>query len=323
MGINNQFLLRQSLNDDGAHRRYDLYFSPDLIIHDQVKDPLQFFTDNYGKDVNQPVELSSQFNFLYVRAKNLKDGPNSGYLHVYQCGSSLFMKPSLWKNYAVSTVGNQSYASFHAESQGQIVIADDVFQIKDNRDGKFCLAAVMSTEPNPYIPDDFGTYDQYVNWVYTNSGVCFRNLTTVKRFPKPAYSRADRITGVGTERKDGMITVTGNQLPAGTKIHVQCAPLDLDQEVVYDPQNKPKFPVEVDPGINAYVVTTAETPDGTWPAGTSLEVKFYLAFDANALSYKFGQPFSAFGLENHPRLTAAATPYGRLVLSGSCATRFI
>lgn len=321
MGINNNFLLRQSLQDVDGHRRYNLYHSPDLIIHSQVTDPLQFFTDNYNSDVNEPVEKSSNYNFLYVRAKNMVNKANSGYLHVYQCGSSLFMKPSLWKDYAVSTISGKKYASFHASSNGQIVLADDLFAIGNSFNGKFCLAAVMSTETEPHIPDDFKNSDEYVNWVYTNRGVCFRNLTTEKKYTDPSYQRADRITGDGVETRSGMIKISGKNLPEGTKIAVNCNLLGIDDEKDYDPKNEPKFTFDLAPNVDAYVKTEVRTPNGKWPEDAEIEVKFYLAFDADCLSYKFGQPFSAFGLEADPLLMT--TPYGRLVLSGSCATRFI
>ncbi|XCP85352.1 hypothetical protein ABXS75_00635 [Roseburia hominis] len=110
-------------------------------------------------------------------------------------------------------------------------------------------------------------------------------LAAVKIFPDSRYVRADRIAGEGFEVKVGLITVTGNRIPKGTKIRVECTPLHFDQEFVYDPQEQPKFLIEVEPGIDSNVVTTAKTPDGKWPSDANIDVRFYFAFDVAALSY--------------------------------------
>ncbi|MBF0175782.1 MAG: hypothetical protein HQL63_02865 [Magnetococcales bacterium] len=54
------FLMRDSLSDDGIVPSPGYpYYSPDMIGHAQVADPVSYFTANYATDPNQPLQMGS------------------------------------------------------------------------------------------------------------------------------------------------------------------------------------------------------------------------------------------------------------------------
>lgn len=326
MAINNNYLLRGNLQETRSHIRTSCY-SPDIIGHKQVADPVDFFLKNYNKDPNEGVDTSRQFNTVYVRAKNIADSgvSNDGYVHLYQCGYSLFMKPSEWMQDQMRTLNGNDYVLLQSSVADEIAVGVDCFQVSNKNDAKYCLAAVISDSPDAHIPDDFRDADEYVHWVMTNPGVTFRNLRTIWNYKKTTYEQIMRIEGSGSEEL-AMFYMTCKNIPHGTKIRMECSAIELDVSAAYD--GNPLHDVKIVPAsLDTYLIMSAITPDGKWPAGADLHVDYYTAVREGALSYQYSVTPMELSVHESPVLMSSlqefAGPSGHLVLTGSCGTVFI
>jgi hypothetical protein len=222
MPLFNGFLMRDSLTDDGVVPSPGYpYYSPDVIAHAAVADPQTFFSANYGADPSQPIELGSRLNPVYVRAKNLSDQPLSGYsISVYRANTTLFLRPTLWRNNPLSTTSGAISVPLPATVQpGAIGVGQDSFVLDAIASNLFCLIGIASPTPTPVFPADFASYSDYIAWVRTNQNVCGRNLNYVRNYPNRAYERVDAFSNPSTTDSVPtlfQVTLSGRPLPAGT-----------------------------------------------------------------------------------------------------------
>ena len=326
MAINNNFLLRGRLSETDKHLATSSS-SPDIIGHKQVEDPVSYFRNNYNTDPSESVDIKRNFSTIYVRAKNTaNDGTvNQGYLHLYQCGYSLFMKPSLWSRYRMKTIRGYEYVTLSSDRKGEIAVGTDCFQIDTTSGFAYCLAAVISDTPEAHIPNDFKNSDEYVHWVCTNNGVCFRNLRTVSSGTRPSYEQKMRIEGSGTTQL-GFFRMVCENVPAGTTIRMECSALGMDVSKVIDDKML-IYSCDIPGSLDTFLIMSAKTPNGNWPANASLKVEYYTAVTDTGLSYGFGVAPEELGLHENQMFMKAfqdeAGPTGHLILTGSCGTVFV
>lgn len=325
MGYNNKFLVRESTSDSGQHTSGSLYSSPDIICHTQVENPQQFFMDNYDTDPNQKVDPGSNYNLMYARVKNLADSGivNTGYLHLYQCGSSLFMNPGRWRDFPVKTMTGESYMKFAASVKNTIVVGNDIFRV-NKLSGQFCLVAIVSEEEAGTIPESFTSYDTFNYWVRSNPGVALRNLSIEYNYEQKTYERSDSIEGSGDKPVLGGFKLTGVGLPAGTRIRMRCDAIGMNKEDVYDPKVPLTDAKMVNPTLKAYVISSAITPTGVWPEGASLCIEYLTESHAGDLCYQFGETMEKHGFHRHELMQdILGRNAGKLVLTGRCETMFL
>lgn len=324
MGYNNNYLIREYVGDIGDHVSGYLYSSPDIICHEQVLNPQEFFSNNYDTDPNQAIDRGSIYNMMYARVKRLTDSsqPDTGYLHLYQCGSSLFMKPSSWREHQVSTMNGEKYIAFTSGKKEEILVGNDIF-IANKEVWKYCLAAVISDNEEGTIPEDFTSYDTFNHWVRSNPAVALRNLTIMSNYIEKTYERADAISGVGTYQVFGGFKLVGTNLPKDTIIGIKCEPLNIKIEQKYNKDLPLTACAMIPPDLNAYVISYAITPDGKWPVNADLTMEYWTESLPNHLCYKFGAVPKMLGFERNQLMADKLDGNGKLVLTGRCSTLFV
>lgn len=325
MGYQNKILMRTSLDDEGVvGKRNFTYKSPDMISHTQVLNEKEFFSANYDSDPNMPLDKNSGTNFVYLRGKSKNEGV-SGYMWLYCCGSSLFMKPSLWKNKKLYTVEGQSCVMISATEKDEIVVTDKPFVLNGLVNEHFCMVAITTDKKEECIPDDFATYDQFNYWVRTNMGVAVRNFTVLKNGLYYDYQRLDILSNPEDEEMPAMIKVSWTGIPDGYYVGVKCDSLpDLEKQVetssaVHSMAASTILPV----GFEGYVETFAYNTDGesSFPENATITTQFYTPVALKQLCYPYGKTLQELGCESAERIGLTSTT--KMVLTGECSTVFV
>lgn len=325
MSYQNQVLIRTSLTDEGIiGQRGFSYESPDMISHSQVADPASYFTKNYSEDPNQPMDRNSAINFVYVRAKAKQERVN-GYVWLYCCGSSLFMKPSQWKQKKVYTAAGNSCAMLSsAVNEGDIIVVDDPFLLNGLNTEYFCMVAITTEDKNEVLPDDFSTYDQFNYWVRTNTGVAVRNFSVLKNGIVHDFQRLDSLSNPEDEPIVALIEVSWKGMPAGYSVGIRCDAIPgFENSEITDGNDGSVFAAEKLPvGFDGYVETYAYNTDGEsiFPEGAQITTKFYTTVALNQMCYHFGKTVEELGLGVAKKIGFEET--NKLILTGECSTIF-
>ena len=181
-------LMRGSTGETGEIPRSSSSKSPDLIAFGRtpmVNPSVLTEEDQYDNSFSNKIYLSA-FNYLYMRGKNLKDGPISGHWEFWAVPSNLILLPGLWKNdpYTVrmQTSSGDTRPKFSAEHQNQIVASLDAFTWKvdplpDNR--HYCLIGVAVAEGHPNPIGDQGRISDWGAILAQNGNIAQRNTALV------------------------------------------------------------------------------------------------------------------------------------------------
>jgi len=319
-------LMRDSLGDTGVVPSPGYpYYAPDVICHDQVANPQQFFSGNYSGDPSQPVQLGSHTNLLYTRAMNLSTSVKSGWsIHLYRASSSLFLNPSIWRNNVVSTQSGQSSVPLADVQPNAVVVAGEPFILDALASNLFCLIAIASSSPSPSIPSGFSAYADYISWVRQNQNVCGRNLSLVRNFPSRQYERLDTFSNPESTSVPTLFRVSvSGSLPAGTTFGLTCAPLSIATS-----WNVSQGPVQTASGMtpasfDGTVTTWGSLPAGVsqWPSNATIDTTVYVGVDAEHPAAAAAASFDELGIG--PDEAADLVPNGQLVRLGNCATAFV
>ncbi len=214
--------------------------SPDIIPYgtQPVADPQQFFTTNYNADPGKNLE-GGQYNYIYLRARNLSSSAANGTAYMYYSKASLLLWPSLWSQNQLQTSQNNGSTTISAPAQGAIAVATDPFLWSPApiSDDHYCLVSRISTtaHPNP-IPADFSSMDQFAQYVLANPGVGWRNVSVVDFNNAPSLQLAVNLTcPIATPL---YILLDAVNLPTGTSVAFSCGtsgpqpPINLPQTQV-------------------------------------------------------------------------------------------
>lgn len=177
----NDFLLRASLGETGAIPRNFYWESPDIIP--AGSQPVQHATQtyanpqSYAQDVSQNIDYDYH-NFIYVRAKNLKDGANQGTVHLYWSINTLLNYPYVWE---INEIGTP--VSLSAKDQGELccnpgpIVWETVPPLSDSE--HYCLIAWVQTDQHPDMPnaDSVQTLAEYIA---TNGNWSQRNVSLIQ-----------------------------------------------------------------------------------------------------------------------------------------------
>jgi hypothetical protein len=320
------FLMRDSLDDTGVTPSPGFpYHSPDIIACPQVSDPTSTFTSNYASDPNEPVQLGSRLNPVYVRAKNLSSNPLNGYyISVFRASPSLFMTPSIWRNNPLSTVDGATSLPLQATvPSGGIGVGQGNFVLDAISSNLFCCVGIASPTPQPTIPADFSTYGDYVVWVRTNQNTCGRNITQVQDYPNRIFERLDSFSNPSqTDAVPTLFQVAVNgDLPADSVFGLECAPLNVSTNWNISAGKVQTASGITPPNFNGTVTTWAQLPTGaTWPPNTSIETTVYVGIPSEHRAAAFATPVEELGIR---RDRVAGLGNGVLVRVGNCLTSFV
>lgn len=324
MSYQNNILIRTSLTDEGiVGQRNFSYKSPDMICHQQVDDPEEFFIASYRTDPNMSLDRNSAINYVYIRGKGLERA-TKGYVRLYACGSSLFMQPSQWKNTKIYTVDAQSYAELCAEEKDYITVTKKPFLVNGFNTGYYCMVAIVTDDKNEVFPDDFSTTDQFNYWVRTNTGVAIRNFSVLKSGIVYDFQRLDSLINPENRSILATIKVSWTGLPAGYTVGIRCDTLDgMAASNVSDGNNGKVFAsADLPIGFDGYIETYAYNNDGesSFPEDAQITTQFYTEVTADQLCYKYGNTLEELGLDG--LRNTWFTGNGKLILTGECSSIF-
>jgi hypothetical protein len=319
-------LFRDSTSDTGVVPSPGYpYYSPDIICHDQVADPQSYFTANYSSDPNQPVQLGSNTNFVYVRTKNLSTAAQSNwYVFVYRASSSLFLNTNIWKNNGLNTLGGQPYIQLATVQPNAVAVGGDVFVLGALSSNLFCLIGVASPTSTPNIPNPFTSYSDYITWVRQNQNVCGRNMTLAQNFPNRQYERVDSFSNPESTAVPVLFQVSATgPLPTGTTFGVVCSPLNINTS-----WNVSQGPIQTTSamcpaGFNGTVTTWGSLPSGVtqWPTGARIDNTIFVGRSASDPVARYATDFAALSVRREE--VEGLEPEGVLVRLGNCATQFV
>ncbi|NET39503.1 MAG: hypothetical protein F6K19_47330 [Cyanothece sp. SIO1E1] len=318
--------MRDDLSDTGVIPSPGYpYNSPDIISHAQVASPKTYFKNNYNINPNQPIELGSHINFIYVRAKNLSSATKSSYyISVYRSPSSLWLTPSLWKPYKLKTQSGEDYVTLDPVNPNAIVVGNDNFILDGMATNYFCVVGVASNQKDPTLPNSFSSYSDYWNWIRNNQNICGNNLNQIRSFPNRQFERLDNFENPSDQPAPILIKLTASgPLPSGTVFGVSCAPCNISRQQTVSQGTILTASGMVPAHFNGSVKTYAELPsNGTWPAGATITTHLYVGQDADSESAQYATPHEIIGVKQRD-LGEYHAKNGVLVLLGSTGTEFV
>jgi hypothetical protein len=321
-------LMRDDLQDTGSAPSHGSYYrSPDVISHPQVTDPQTYFADNYSSNPNQPVQLGSQINPIYVRAKNIGTSTlPQWYVHVYRARSSLFVNTNEWSGNPLQTISGTSYVTMNPASPNSIVVGNDYFVLSGLSSDLFCLIGIASSTTTPTIPPPFSSYSNYVDWVKQNPNVCGNNLTVVRDYPDRQYERTDSFDNPEDHEVGALFwtKVIGNP-PAGLTFGVQCDPLNINAHENVDHSKDLTTSAVVPANFpSTNYMTWGSLPTGTsqWPSGLTIRTEYHVTRDpGDEIAAPYAQSWEQLPIK--PIDMPGLPEGGYLILVGTCTTEFI
>lgn len=226
-------VLRCNLDDKGKTQNRARYYSPDMITHKLVQNPLEYFTDCYAKDPNMEMEPEN-INFVYMRAKNYGDTASAPqYANLYVNDFCLYNNPANWEKNRVQTVNGRNYSELGVIEPGKVAVTNDYFRYEPKtHSGRCCFVGTVGSEKNPDYKD-INTWQKYVNWLDTNPGVATRNMIVSRNYQVKDFEDLVNIGNIG-QKAAMLFVVKGQNLPDKTTFGIKCDAIPkLSQEQVY------------------------------------------------------------------------------------------
>lgn len=182
------WVIRTDGSDDGTIPRVVTSNSPDIICSgsrpptnpDQYVDPANY-TNEYSNCIYENIS-----NYFYIRAKNYRDGKNTGYLHTYWTPSNLILLPFLWKDNYMLSSSEALGIQVNAEKKGDIVAnTGDAFTWIPNppeAGTHYCLMCQISDSIDPALgipTQNFERSSQWADWLAQRGNWGWRNTVYI------------------------------------------------------------------------------------------------------------------------------------------------
>jgi len=175
--LNKLILLRDELADTGGKELPLSYFwSPDIVVHDLMEDPVGFLSWSYLHDVSQPLPPQGGNTLVYIRAKNISSSVKTTYIHVYAITPELFETPSAWLSHKLKTEDGNDHAVAANIAPGGFGVTDKPFNLCVGKGECPILLAIASDsaeEPAAKLKD-FTDPADFAYWVRENTCVSLR-----------------------------------------------------------------------------------------------------------------------------------------------------
>jgi hypothetical protein len=199
---------------------------PDIIPSgtQPVADPVNTFTNNYSNSgANGQDLVANAQNYIYMRGKNLHNGPETGTLQLYYSPASLLLYPSLWSQNQLKTSSGKSTVPVSAQNLGDIVVGQDPFTWvpqMPNAGDHYCLVGrvVTPSHPNP-IPAT-GNISDFATYIANNRGMGWRNVVVVNA-GSPTFTSAIRYNQ-GEMGGAMYVAIKGTAVPKGAQVSFSC-----------------------------------------------------------------------------------------------------
>jgi hypothetical protein len=327
MAYQNNFLLRESLSDNGNPINHGSYCSsPDIISHEFVNDPQKEFAANYKSDPNQPINQKSKTNPVYTRAmsKQTASGMTKGYIRLYRADVSLFLNSDQWRKNPLYTQKGDSYVTISSQKAGDIAIGNDIF-VLDGTQKNYCIVGIVNDSTVETVPDNFKTIEDFILWVHTNPAVAARNFSLVKSGDKNDLEQIYNIDNTLTSATLCTVSVDAENVPDGTVFGLENTALKLDKsetfyaadELSHQVSDSSTWPAN----YKGYIRVYARLKNGeTWPPDAKLIMNYYVAV-------KIDEKIAAYGhdpetlIRDRKTLATISAP-GKLVRVGECTLKF-
>jgi hypothetical protein len=183
--------IRHNLADDGTSHTGSLSDSPDIIVKNiAVSDPQSLYSTpaSIASDTqSDPDVLTGQTNYVYTRVWNRGADATNVFATVYWSPPATLVTPDKWK-----LAGSAYYPHVPAGSMVE-VSAPGISWPADQLPGAghFCfVATVGNSDAPPPVPQDFATFDAYVDYIYQHNNITWRNFNVV--VPPPHMHRPPR-----------------------------------------------------------------------------------------------------------------------------------
>jgi len=215
------FLIRASLSDNGSLPRQLSWVSPDIIPYgiSPVANPAAQFCNapSYATDPgSSPIYNAT--NYLYVRAKNLKAGANTGTVFLYYSNSNLLQYPSSWLN---NPIGNPDGLPISAANIGDIVTPTQAFVWPQTppqpANFHYCLIAWVKTAAHGTLPTTDAVAD-LAAFMAENGNWSQRNIA-ITEAGSPTFVKSVNYSQ-GTEPATMNFSLTWDYPPIGAQVQL-------------------------------------------------------------------------------------------------------
>jgi hypothetical protein len=271
--------MRDNFNDSGTVPVWDpnVSQSPDIIPYGTATLTADELVASYAGPAYANSIISGNLNNIYVRAKNLYQGPTGGQVQLYWAPGNLLVQPSVWRNKVIMNNNTFPFASLDAASFGQVVAGDQPFgfQVTPDMGSHFCFVATVTTphSPDPIPASDFTSWGGFVDWVAENPNVAWHNVDVVNTLPAQGY-----ISSLEFENPDLTDQMYGFQcnysnLPSGSVLRVWALPDGGNQFYGFD-----TGPVTITDGTGSRLI------GGNFPAGYATTIYTQCQFPGSPTS---------------------------------------
>lgn len=275
--------VRSNLQEDNDLPRNGktLSDSPDIIAWGDgpAEDPASSFSGNYDQYVGKAISYGED-NYIYVRARNFKDGAQSGTVILYQSSKSNLSNPDAWTRISTGT-GNNS-VPVAVNDEGDIAVTEQAFvwtPDKPSSENPYSLIAVVYTDdnPNPVNPDSMNPMD-IKDLVANNGGVGWMQYAVSKPPEKGLTSTTTTSIVLNNTAGDNLsFMVKCKNVPVGAQLsfssdnnNANGESISLPRTTVTTPNMEPSIPVSLDANYSANITLNLYAEDVSAQSNYSL-----------------------------------------------------
>ena len=260
--------LRHNLADNGTSHTGSLSDSPDIIVkNNPVANPQATYSTpaSIASDTeSDPDVLTGQPNYVYLRVWNRGTAATNVFASVYYAPPATLVTPDQW-----TLIGTAYYPAVPGGSVVQVANPGVLWPANQiPAPGHYCFVAMVGgphvatvgsvLDPSPN-PPAFGSFNDFVDYIYANNNITWRNFNVVANTPMPIRNRFPgfvvlpfRVAGAFDQAHlFGLETVA--ELPPGSHLELETAewlgrglkPAPKEVTEFKDPETDPKFPSRV------------------------------------------------------------------------------
>ncbi len=178
---------RHNLADDGTTHTGSLSDSPDIIVkNNPVADPQTTYSTpaSIASDTeSDPNVLTGQANYIYLRVWNRGSADAANvFATVYWSEPATLVTPNLW-----NLIGPAYYPQVPTGSAVEVASPGITWPAdKIPAPGHYCFVSAVGNAdaPGPN-PSSFATFDDFMNYIYANNNITWRNFNVVPPGPHP------------------------------------------------------------------------------------------------------------------------------------------
>lgn len=171
---------RHNLADDGTSHTGSLSDSPDIILkNNPVANPQATYSTVASINSNaesDPNVITGQANYLYLRVWNRGADASNVFSSVYWSPPATLVTPNLW-----NLIGSAYYPDVPPGQSVQVFNPGITWPAdKLPGPGHYCFVSAVGNadDPGPN-PGSFTTFDDFMNYIYANNNITWRNFNVV------------------------------------------------------------------------------------------------------------------------------------------------